>query len=345
MSWPARESSPLETLHQRLSRYEERVSSTAILLQLLEMQLRQDILDAASMAEAQRISAAAAAAPRPVPLCVISRFESAVGAASETCVICDEGYREADACRLPGCGHVFHRPCVTTWLRLRSTCPLCRHKLPEVPTLKALEALDECDLRRQLGEWNLESSEGATPQDLAHTLFAHLSKRPEGEAAPPESTPGTESSLIGEGESANGVGIGTEGGLSGLWAARWGELGSLEGRASDSPGPSAARRRAEDARERARRSAAAERFASGADATTQWAWESDLVRSSDLVGHLHGQEASNVTNVDAMDRSLLGDTSRHSWTIFGDDATPFEQRLLGIGAARDHYAARTNRRS
>ena len=45
-----------------------------------------------------------------------------------SCVICMAQYEAGDRCSvLPGCGHVFHRGCVATWLHTtHSTCPLCR---------------------------------------------------------------------------------------------------------------------------------------------------------------------------------------------------------------------------
>lgn len=44
------------------------------------------------------------------------------------CVIC---MNEApDAIELP-CGHCFHQGCIESWLKMRSTCPTCRHQLPK----------------------------------------------------------------------------------------------------------------------------------------------------------------------------------------------------------------------
>jgi hypothetical protein len=45
----------------------------------------------------------------------------------ESCAICVTPFEAGEPCSvLPGCDHMFHRPCVAKWLRQRSTCPLCR---------------------------------------------------------------------------------------------------------------------------------------------------------------------------------------------------------------------------
>ncbi|XP_051145361.1 RING-H2 finger protein ATL51-like [Andrographis paniculata] len=43
------------------------------------------------------------------------------------CVVCLVEFRDGDPLRLlPKCRHAFHLPCIDTWLRSHSTCPLCR---------------------------------------------------------------------------------------------------------------------------------------------------------------------------------------------------------------------------
>ncbi|CAL5081217.1 unnamed protein product [Urochloa decumbens] len=45
----------------------------------------------------------------------------------ERCAICVTNYEDGEACSvLPGCAHMFHKPCVANWLRKKNTCPLCR---------------------------------------------------------------------------------------------------------------------------------------------------------------------------------------------------------------------------
>lgn len=52
------------------------------------------------------------------------------GSNSSSCSICLSDYQEADTVRvLPECKHFFHVRCVDPWLKLHSTCPICRKQL------------------------------------------------------------------------------------------------------------------------------------------------------------------------------------------------------------------------
>ncbi|WVQ78415.1 hypothetical protein IAT38_000501 [Cryptococcus sp. DSM 104549] len=42
------------------------------------------------------------------------------------CAICQEGYLPRDPVTFGPCKHVFHRDCEKTWLKQKSTCPMCR---------------------------------------------------------------------------------------------------------------------------------------------------------------------------------------------------------------------------
>lgn len=59
--------------------------------------------------------------------------ETSDGPAATTCSICCEPWRPGDVVQtlLPGCGHEFHRDCLSPWLGAKSNaCPLCRAELP-----------------------------------------------------------------------------------------------------------------------------------------------------------------------------------------------------------------------
>jgi endogenous inhibitor of DNA gyrase (YacG/DUF329 family) len=49
------------------------------------------------------------------------------GAETAECAVCLTEFGEREAGRLlPWCGHAFHEQCIATWLRVSTTCPLCR---------------------------------------------------------------------------------------------------------------------------------------------------------------------------------------------------------------------------
>ncbi|KAK6156307.1 hypothetical protein DH2020_010555 [Rehmannia glutinosa] len=53
---------------------------------------------------------------------------------SARCTVCLADYHEEDTLSiLPVCGHSFHSTCIGIWLQQRSTCPVCRISLRELP--------------------------------------------------------------------------------------------------------------------------------------------------------------------------------------------------------------------
>ncbi|KAH7512901.1 hypothetical protein FEM48_Zijuj12G0139300 [Ziziphus jujuba var. spinosa] len=45
------------------------------------------------------------------------------------CTVCMEGFQSSEGGKqVPCCGHVFHAACISTWLSLSNSCPLCRFK-------------------------------------------------------------------------------------------------------------------------------------------------------------------------------------------------------------------------
>jgi len=47
----------------------------------------------------------------------------------ETCNVCLEGYLEGQLSIKLDCCHCFHDKCIIQWLKMRNTCPVCRHEL------------------------------------------------------------------------------------------------------------------------------------------------------------------------------------------------------------------------
>ena len=43
----------------------------------------------------------------------------------EDCAICLEPLTTGDRLAILGCGHMFHGPCISTWLFQKKVCPYC----------------------------------------------------------------------------------------------------------------------------------------------------------------------------------------------------------------------------
>lgn len=54
------------------------------------------------------------------------------GSTSKDCSICQEVFAVGDQVLKLPCRHLFHSDCVRGWLEAKTTCPLCRNRLPDV---------------------------------------------------------------------------------------------------------------------------------------------------------------------------------------------------------------------
>ncbi|GMH16520.1 hypothetical protein Nepgr_018361 [Nepenthes gracilis] len=49
-----------------------------------------------------------------------------VADADSVCSVCVEPFRQDSAGKQLPCGHVFHASCISDWIFLRNSCPICR---------------------------------------------------------------------------------------------------------------------------------------------------------------------------------------------------------------------------
>nr|CAB3265651.1 RING finger protein 24 [Phallusia mammillata] len=49
---------------------------------------------------------------------------------NETCPVCLEDFKNKDVLAICACHHVFHKKCLSKWLDLRPTCPMCMSHIP-----------------------------------------------------------------------------------------------------------------------------------------------------------------------------------------------------------------------
>jgi E3 ubiquitin-protein ligase ATL41 len=76
------------------------------------------------------------AAIAALPTTLYRNDAAEAGAGTDECTICLGAVQDGEVVRaLPACGHVFHVPCVDTWLASSSSCPVCRAEVePPPPT-------------------------------------------------------------------------------------------------------------------------------------------------------------------------------------------------------------------
>ncbi|KAK4373005.1 hypothetical protein RND71_008389 [Anisodus tanguticus] len=74
----------------------------------------------------EEYSSAAAELPEPLPVTSDDHIEMPTVSAVGFCAICMEEFQAEVGAKQVPCGHLFHSSCLTNWLSLRKSCPLCR---------------------------------------------------------------------------------------------------------------------------------------------------------------------------------------------------------------------------
>jgi len=109
------------------------------LLVLMAAREAAGFLDHESPAGSQPGSGGGFGAVRPAPAAAVARLEKRTfhaggngGGGITECSICLRGFVDGEEVSVMPCplrGHEFHPECITKWLGISSTCPLCRHGL------------------------------------------------------------------------------------------------------------------------------------------------------------------------------------------------------------------------
>ncbi|KAL6586002.1 hypothetical protein OROMI_002646 [Orobanche minor] len=61
---------------------------------------------------------------------MVNELPTVVMGSGRSCRVCLEGFCFGGAAgKQVSCGHVFHENCISQWLSIHSSCPLCRRKL------------------------------------------------------------------------------------------------------------------------------------------------------------------------------------------------------------------------
>ncbi|KAL9263307.1 E3 ubiquitin-protein ligase RING1-like protein [Drosera capensis] len=79
------------------------------------------------------------------------------------CAICKDEFSVEEKVRRLPCSHYYHGECITPWLKIRNTCPVCRYELPT----------DDRDYEFGKREWFGEDEDGMAP-DLEVRYDLHM---------------------------------------------------------------------------------------------------------------------------------------------------------------------------
>ncbi|XP_071476142.1 E3 ubiquitin-protein ligase RNF126-like isoform X2 [Diadema antillarum] len=74
--------------------------------------------------------------PPPAPQAAISRLETIRISnihieQSQECPVCKEDFKNEESAKMLPCTHFFHPDCITTWLEMHNTCPVCRKAISD----------------------------------------------------------------------------------------------------------------------------------------------------------------------------------------------------------------------
>jgi len=72
---------------------------------------------------------------------------------SQECVVCRDRFSSGQACTAMPCEHIYHDECLSQWLGVHNSCPMCRMELPTDD--------DEYERAKQHREERRQSQEGA----------------------------------------------------------------------------------------------------------------------------------------------------------------------------------------
>jgi len=157
-----------------------RLANAAIMLRLLEIQLRDELEHLQNMYNASRQDSTNPC--KPMTQTMIDKIRNPpltvdMVCSQPSCPICSEDFDVANTALQMPCSHLFHDVCVMPWLESKKTCPICRYELNDsLPTLEELDRFTEDELVTRLNKYTASSSTASskTKRELMEMLLLEM---------------------------------------------------------------------------------------------------------------------------------------------------------------------------
>ncbi|KAL5572563.1 hypothetical protein UlMin_022160 [Ulmus minor] len=68
---------------------------------------------------------------------IVNCMPSVVTTTLDSCAVCMESFLSGESGKRVPCGHVYHATCITAWLAVCNSCPLCRSGISDAQQISA----------------------------------------------------------------------------------------------------------------------------------------------------------------------------------------------------------------
>ena len=139
-----------------------RLNNAALMLRILEHQLRRELEGIqSSLARSEATSCKTKAlAKAALSTLKIVPIDVEMLCSQPSCPICSEDYSVGEKVTQLPCSHVYHKLCVSDWLEMKETCPICRFDISNrIPTVAEIQELSDEELKASLKSIGLNFDE------------------------------------------------------------------------------------------------------------------------------------------------------------------------------------------
>lgn len=91
---------------------------------------------------------------------------------SSECVVCKEDFEVGEETRQLPCKHLFHHDCIMPWLKMHSSCPVCRYQMATEDEAGGCGGSSQSEESTSAGENGRNSGQGNASSNRSSPMFA-----------------------------------------------------------------------------------------------------------------------------------------------------------------------------